>query len=99
MKTSCPLSRSLLIVFALACTALLPAKAFGVSPPPIGGYPGENTATGDFALLSLSNGRDNTAIGYQALYGNISGRDNTASGVSALASNTTGFDNTADGAF
>jgi hypothetical protein len=97
MKTSCPLSRSLLIVFALACTALLPAKAFGVSPPPIGGYPGENTATGDFALLSLSSGRDNTAIGFDALLSTTMGNFNTGIGAGALFNDTTGSFNTATG--
>ena len=53
----------LLLTLALACFALSPTpKAFGVSPPPDGGYPNNNTAEGFDALLSLTSGSDNTAI-------------------------------------
>jgi hypothetical protein len=93
-----PLRRGLLFIpFALVCVALSPApKAFGVSPKPDGGYPGQNTAEGDNALFSLTTGFDNTAIGYSALFSNTSS-DNTAIGAAALYSNTTGNNETATG--
>src|SRR5713101_4207043 len=95
-----PLQRGfLLITVALACFVLSPApKAFGVSPPPDGGYPNENTAEGDNALSSLTSGIDNTAIGFAALASNTTGSFNTANGVAALNRNNadnntaTGFD-------
>jgi hypothetical protein len=92
-----PLRRGFLLVpLALACLALLPA-AQAVSPPPDGGYPNENTAEGDNALLSLTSGERNTAIGNNALSSNTVGFENTAIGFHALFSNTTGFINTATG--
>jgi hypothetical protein len=88
----------LLITLALACFALVCApQAFGVSPAPDGGYPGNNTAEGTSALFSLTSGVSNTAVGYQALYRTTSGGYNTATGFSALFSNTTGAQNTATG--
>jgi len=48
---------ALLVVFGF----LLAAQA--VSPPPDGGYAGENTAEGTLALLHLSGGTNNTALG------------------------------------
>ncbi len=89
---------TLLSLFALGCLALAPT-AQAVVPPPDGGYPGENTAEGDNALFSLTNGIGNTASGFQALFSDRNGSDNTASGVSALESNRAGNDNTASGAF
>ena len=44
--------------------------AQAVSPPPDGGYPGQNTAEGDNALFHLTSGTDNTAIGFEALFSN-----------------------------
>ena len=89
----------LLIPLVLACFALSPApKAFGVTPAPDGGYPGENTAEGDKALFSLpGTSTDNTAIGYQALYNETTGSTNTAVGANALFSTTSATDNTAIG--
>jgi len=88
----------LLITLALACFALAPApRAFGVSPPPDGGYAGANTAEGFNALFHLTSGISNTAIGFDALYYNTTGGYNTANGASALAFNTTGSYNTANG--
>ena len=55
---------STLAAFALCWTP----KAFGVSPPPDGGYAGNNTAEGTSALFSLSSGIDNSGLGFQALY-------------------------------
>src|ERR1700680_2499948 len=82
-----------LLMFALCSTP----KAFGVSPPPDGSYPGNNTAEGQNALQSLTSGIHNTALGYQTLFKNTTGHDNVATGFQALFSNTTGIYNTADG--
>jgi len=89
--------------------------AHAVSPPPDGGYPGNNTAEGSFALLSLGSGVFNTAIGSSALRSNGQGNlntatgagallndtadSNTATGAGALLSNTVAFQNTANGVF
>jgi hypothetical protein len=51
-----------LIVALIMSLGFLP-MAHSVSPPPDGGYPDGNTAEGDDALLSLTNGSSNTAIG------------------------------------
>src|ERR1700719_4752531 len=66
---------SLTLVFALAAF-LPPARA--VTPAPDGGYPNGNTAEGDSALFSLSDGTDNVAIGAGALYSKTEGNYNTA---------------------
>jgi hypothetical protein len=88
----------LLTALVLCCFGLWPApKVFGVSPPPDGGYPRNNTAEGDSALFSLTTGADNTANGLAALYSDTTGGDNTANGDSALYHNTTGDENTANG--
>ena len=84
------------LALALAWLALAPA-ARAVDPPPDGGYPGNNTAEGDYALFSLTTGFDNTAIGEIALSFNTTGSDNTATGQVALFENTTGTYNTATG--
>jgi hypothetical protein len=100
------------VALAMACF-LLPPNARAISPPPDGGYPGGNTATGNAALFNndgsnnTANGADalfanttgfnNTAMGNGALSTNISGRINTAIGRGALTSNTSGDDNTAVG--
>ncbi|MGE5208967.1 MAG: hypothetical protein ACM3KL_06515, partial [Alphaproteobacteria bacterium] len=86
------------IALLLACFVSSSApKAFGVSPPPDGGYPNSNTAEGDNALFSLTDGTDNTAIGSSALYNNTTGRFNTATGARALFNNIEGNNNTANG--
>src|SRR5271165_65471 len=88
----------LLLALALACFALSPTpNAFGVSPPPDGGYPNNNTAEGFDALLSLTSGSNNTAIGIDALERNTTGSFNTATGAGALLENTIGLNNTAIG--
>jgi Chaperone of endosialidase len=93
-----PFQRSTLNALALCCFALAPTpNAFGVVPPPDGGYPGANTAEGQSALFSLTTGVHNTALGFQALFRNTTGSTNTASGAQALLNNTTGFRNTAAG--
>jgi hypothetical protein len=46
-------SASILVALTLCAFALASAStAFGVFPAPDGGYPGGNTAEGDFALFS-----------------------------------------------
>jgi endosialidase-like protein len=85
----------------LACCALSP-KARAVDPPPVGGYSGQNTATGEDALFSLTLGTVNTAIGYHALHNCTLGFGNTAVGYNALAQSITtdtvnSVDNTAVG--
>jgi hypothetical protein len=86
-----------LITFALVCFALLP-EVQAVVPAPDGGYPGNNTAEGQNALLNLNvnNGTNNTAVGWWALRTNVEGDFNTAIGSAALATNT-GDGNTAIG--
>ena len=69
-----------------------------VSPPPDGGYPGNNTAEGASALFSLTTGGSNTGLGSQALYSNTMGSYNSAEGFRALFNNTNGGQNTATGA-
>jgi hypothetical protein len=87
---------TLVSLLALACFAFSPS-AQAVVPPPDGGYPGQNTAEGEDALFSLTDGVQNTAVGFGALYNNTDGAGNTATGAQALFSNTTGGVNTANG--
>src|SRR5260370_26109171 len=86
------------IFLALGCFALWP-KLQDVSPPPDGGYANGNTAEGNGALFSLSNGVWNSAVGFQALYHNITGNSNTATGLGALFNNRTGTGNVANGVY
>ena len=86
-----------LIPLVLAAFALSPTAQAQLSPPPDGGYAGDNTAEGTDALFSLTTGTDNTAIGFDALFSNTTGDSNTATGSQALLSNTTGVRNTANG--
>lgn len=102
------------LLLPLCCLALS-QMAQAVSPPPDGGYPGFNTAEGQRALFSLSNGVGNTAVGWFALWSNSDSSYNTAIGAGALVlnladsntavgavalfSNTSGIQNTANGAF
>ncbi|MGH8100564.1 MAG: tail fiber domain-containing protein [Chthoniobacterales bacterium] len=105
MKTIIPFMRSINSVAALPVIALaiawfaLGQMAQAVSPPPDGGYPGDNTAEGQSALQRLTTGIQNTADGGYALYYNTTGNYNTATGYGALFLNTTGFSNTANGEF
>jgi uncharacterized coiled-coil protein SlyX len=110
-KNASPL---ILIALLLACLALSP-RARAVVPAPDGGYPGQNTAEGQSALLHLAGGTFNTALGWASLGFNVTGNyntaigagtllantedQNTAIGAGALLSNTTGVFNTANGAF
>jgi hypothetical protein len=86
-----------LIPLALAWFALSPTAQAQLSPPPDGGYPGQNTAEGDNALLNLTTGGNNTALGFNALLNDTNGTQNTATGSLALSSNTMGNGNTAIG--
>ena len=86
----------LLIPLVFAYSGFSPT-AQAVSPPPVGGYPGLNTATGDYALFNLTRGTRNTAIGFQALNTNTTGGKNTAIGFLALQDNPTGTNNIALG--
>src|SRR6266481_2362230 len=88
--------RSVLILFALCGFALSPL-AQAVSPPPDGGYGGNNTAEGTDALHDLTTGVWNVADGFQALFHDTSGNQNTATGYRALFSNMTGDKSTAFG--
>lgn len=87
----------LLGALALVCFALSQSVQ-AVSPPPDGGYPGGNTAEGDFALLNLTGGTDNTAVGAGALFNNTTGNDNTATGYETLVDNT-GDNTTTNGSY
>src|SRR5438309_10485532 len=78
----------LLIGLALAWFALSP-PAQAVTPAPDGGYPGFNTAEGDFALNSRTTGSSNTANGNHALFSLTTGTNNTATGANALQRLTT----------
>ena len=94
MKKTTP---SILIIVSLVCFAALPG-AHAVVPAPDGGYPGQNTAEGQAALLALSTGTYNTGVGYFSLLNNTTGSFNTALGAATLAFNTTAQENTAIGA-
>jgi len=107
-KTTTPLARDsisrspvryglFLIPLVLFAFALSPTAQAQLSPPPDGGYAGDNTAEGTDALFSLTTGTENTAIGFDALISNTTGDSNTATGSIALSSNTTGVRNTANG--
>ena len=86
----------MLLTFALVCFALV-QNAQAVSPPPDGGYPGNNTAEGQNALLSLTTGVNNTAVGWFSLKSNRNGQFNTAVGAATLFSAVGASRNTAIG--
>jgi trimeric autotransporter adhesin len=96
-----PLIQSIRTTAVFLATLLLACftgfQAFGVMPPPDGGYPNKNTAEGQDALFSLTNGTANTANGFSALKANTRGDRNTANGALALFTNVTGSENTATG--
>jgi Chaperone of endosialidase len=90
--------RSISVLITLALVTIAARHSLlAVSPPPDGGYPGNNTAEGTNALLSRTTGVNNTALGFDALAHDTSGSNNTATGVLALFANTTGAVNTATG--
>src|SRR6266576_3355696 len=87
-----------LILLTLVCIGLSPeARALLPAPTPDGGYPGPNTAEGQDALFSLTNGGFNTAIGAHALYGDTTGSSNTAVGAFVLHVNSSANGNVAVG--
>ena len=90
------LQNLILILILIVCIGLLP-KAQAIFPPPDGGYPGGNTAEGQEALLSLTEGTYNTAVGFFSLRANRGGNFNTAIGAGALLDNRA-EENTAIGA-
>jgi hypothetical protein len=87
---------SLILVSLLTGFAFLQA-ARAVVPPPDGGYPGNNTAEGQNALLSLTTGVNNTAVGWFSLKSNTNGQLNTAVGAGTLFSTVHTSRNTAIG--
>jgi Chaperone of endosialidase len=97
MNPSIQLKKATLVFFVALASLWLSSVSTAVSPPPDGGYPGENTAEGDNELLSLTSGQNNTAIGFDALRSDTLGTSNTATGHGALFSNTFGDFNTANG--
>ena len=92
-----PLRLALLVIALVFACLAIPQSAQAVLPPPDGGYIGRNTAEGQDALFSLTNGVNNTAVGFDALYFNTGGSFNTATGFAALFRNTTGSYNAAAG--
>ena len=97
MKTIIKTTYLAIVGISFACFAGFAPTAFGVTPPPDGGYPNKNTAEGQDALFSLTFGTSNTANGYSALKANTTGDRNTANGTLALFTNVTGSENTATG--
>jgi len=108
--------RSSFILIALVLgVSTLGQRAQAVVPAPDGGYAGGNTAEGQAALSSLTNGTYNTGVGLFSLRSNTegslntaigagtllvnTGSRNTATGAGALLSNTTAEGNTANGTF
>jgi hypothetical protein len=73
------------VLFVIACFGVSRTTQ-AVSPPPDGGYPGENTAEGSSALLHLNGGTNNTALGWVSLGFDVTGNLNTAVGAGALLS-------------
>ena len=84
------------ILFTIGYLALCPITQ-AVNPPPDGGYAGGNTAEGQSALLSLSNGIYNTAVGIYSLLSLTEGSFCTGIGARTLLVNTAD-QNTATGA-
>jgi hypothetical protein len=82
MKTAMP--RFLIAVLIVCFGSVKSAQA--VSPPPDGGYSGNNTAEGQDALLSLTTGVNNTAVGWFSLKSNKNAQYNTAVGSATLFS-------------
>ena len=91
------MARLLPILLTLLSLPLAGHKSQAVSPPPDGGYPGNNTAEGQNALLSLTTGVNNTAVGWFSLKSNSTGQLNTAVGAGTLFSMVHASRNTAVG--
>jgi hypothetical protein len=94
MKT---IARLLPILLTLLSLPLAGHESQAVVPPPDGGYPGNNTAEGQNALLSLTTGVNNTAVGWFSLKSNRRGQLNTAVGAGTLFSTVAASRNTAVG--
>ena len=94
MKT---MARLFPILLTLLSLPLAGHKSQAVVPPLDGGYPGNNTAEGQDALLSLTTGVNNTAVGWFSLKSNKNGQYNTAVGSATLFSTVGGSRNTAIG--
>jgi hypothetical protein len=87
-----------LIGLVLACFVLRTGpNAFGLVPPPDGGYPNFTTAEGTKALQNLTTGAANTGVGWYSLFSATTASFNTGLGAGALALNTAD-ENTAIGA-
>ena len=85
----------LLTMLMLTCFALSPRAQAACQN---GCLQNRNTALGDDALLSLTNGTHNTAVGERALFETRGGDNNTATGYLSLRDNIAGNQNTATGA-
>jgi Chaperone of endosialidase len=73
------------LFLTLACF-VFPNRVTGVTPPPDGGYPNQNTAEGEDALFSLdTNAKYHTAFGYHANYSVVTSSYDTAVGAFALS--------------
>ena len=72
-----------LITLMLGCFGLSP-QAGAVDPPPDGGYPRQNTAEGEDALLNLNTGRVQHGDWLSRIDQNAQGQRNTAVGSNAL---------------
>jgi trimeric autotransporter adhesin len=94
-----PKGRRFFVLLWVLVYFAFPVETRSVSPAPDGGYPNGNTAEGNGALFSLTNGLWNTALGQQTLYNNTSGYYNTAVGLGALFKNATAGANTATGVY
>ena len=91
LAVQCPRALAGMLVVAPTTRAILPP------PIPDRGYRNGNTAEGDRALQSLTNGSFNTANGNSVLLNNTSGTGGTAVGFQALLNNTGRLANTAIG--
>ena len=83
---------------ATGAFALFSSGGAANNPDRPSGEPGSfNTANGDQALFSNTEGAANTAVGYRVLVNNTTGSGNTAIGTNTLANNSTGNGNIALG--
>ena len=88
--------RALLLTGYIVAGVALSPLARAVDPPPVGGYPGENTALGEDALFTYDTSiqGENTACGHDSLYNLSTGIYNTALGDDTLHDSTVGNNNT-----
>ncbi len=86
-----------LLLFALLSYFASTPELEAVVPAPDGDYPGNNTAEGQSALLSLTTGLNNTAVGWFSLKSTTDGQLNTAVGAGTLFSTVHESRNTAIG--